>query len=169
MPRLEIQFLVPLITHSSPSSTAVVFIPAGSDPASGSDSANAGDHSPEAHLRQEALLQLVGAVQLDRQRAELLHHQDQRAGRVDLGDLLDRHVQHQRARARAAVLGRKRQPEDVLLAQQLADVPRVLGLLVDLGRARRDLLARDLADRLTEVEVLLGDRVDVLAEGLAWG
>ena len=50
MPRLEIQFLVPLITHSSPSSTAVVFIPAGSDPASGSDRANAGDHSPEAHF-----------------------------------------------------------------------------------------------------------------------
>ena len=29
---------------------ALVFIPAGSDPASGSDSAKAGDHSPVAHL-----------------------------------------------------------------------------------------------------------------------
>ncbi len=38
------------MTHSSPSLTAVVFIPAGSEPASGSDSANAGDHSPVAHL-----------------------------------------------------------------------------------------------------------------------
>jgi hypothetical protein len=43
-----IQFLVPLMTHSSPSRTAVVFMPAGSDPASGSDSAKAGDHSPVA-------------------------------------------------------------------------------------------------------------------------
>ncbi len=111
--------------------------------------------------RQEALLQLLGAEQLDRQRAELLHHQDQRARGVDLGDLLDRHVQHQRARAGAAVLGRERQAEDVLLGQQLAHVPRVLGLLVDLGRARRDPLARDLADRLAEIQVLLGNRVDV--------
>ena len=38
------------MTHSSPSLTAVVFMPAGSEPASGSDSANAGDHSPVAHL-----------------------------------------------------------------------------------------------------------------------
>jgi hypothetical protein len=47
---LLIQFLVPLITHSSPSETAVVFIPAGSEPASGSERANAGDHSPVAHF-----------------------------------------------------------------------------------------------------------------------
>ena len=45
-----IQFLVPSITHSSPSRTALVRIPPGSEPASGSESANAGDHSPEAHL-----------------------------------------------------------------------------------------------------------------------
>jgi hypothetical protein len=42
--------LVPVITHSGPSLTALVIIPAGSEPASGSDSANAGDHSPVAHL-----------------------------------------------------------------------------------------------------------------------
>ena len=43
-----IQFFVPVMTHSSPSRTARVIIPPGSDPASGSDSANAGDHSPLA-------------------------------------------------------------------------------------------------------------------------
>ena len=43
-----IQFLVPVITHSSPSRTAFVIIPPGSEPASGSDSAKAGDHSPLA-------------------------------------------------------------------------------------------------------------------------
>ena len=43
-----IQFFVPLITHSSPSRTALVRIAAGSEPASGSDRQNAGDHSPVA-------------------------------------------------------------------------------------------------------------------------
>ena len=116
-------------------------------------------------LRQEALLELVRAEQLDRQRPELLDHQDQRARRIDLGDLLDAHVQHQRAGARAPVLRRKRQAQDVLLAEQLADVPRIFRALVDLGRAWRDLLLRDLADRRAEVQVLLWNRVDV-AEGL---
>ena len=50
MPALVIQFLVPSITHSSPSRTAWVRIEAGSEPASGSLSANAGDHSPVAHF-----------------------------------------------------------------------------------------------------------------------
>ena len=48
MPAFVIQFFWPLMTHSSPSRTAVVRIDAGSEPASGSDSANAGDHSPLA-------------------------------------------------------------------------------------------------------------------------
>ena len=43
-----IQFLVPVITHSSPSGVAVVAMLRGSEPASGSDSANAGTHSPVA-------------------------------------------------------------------------------------------------------------------------
>ena len=47
---LVIQFFWPLMTHSSPSRTAVVRIAAGSEPASGSDSANAHDHSPVAHF-----------------------------------------------------------------------------------------------------------------------
>ena len=110
---------------------------------------------------QEPVLQLVGAEQLDRQRPELLDHQDQRGRRARLGDLLDRHVQHQRAGAGAAVLGLERQPEDVLLGQQRAQVPRVLGVLVDLRRARRDPLPRDLPDRVPEVEVLLRDRVEI--------
>jgi hypothetical protein len=48
MPAFVIQFFVPLMTHSSPSSTALVRIAAGSEPASGSDRQNAGDHSPVA-------------------------------------------------------------------------------------------------------------------------
>ena len=50
MPALVIQFLAPSITHSSPSRTAWVRIEPGSEPASGSLRAKAGDHSPEAHF-----------------------------------------------------------------------------------------------------------------------
>jgi hypothetical protein len=50
MPEFVIQFLEPLMTHSSPSRTAVVRMDAASEPASGSLSAKAGDHSPVAHL-----------------------------------------------------------------------------------------------------------------------
>src|SRR3954453_9195842 len=38
------------MTHSSPSRTALVRIEPASDPASGSDRQNAGDHSPDAHF-----------------------------------------------------------------------------------------------------------------------
>ena len=48
MVALVIQFLAPLITHSSPSCTATVRMEAGSDPASGSDRAKAGESLPEA-------------------------------------------------------------------------------------------------------------------------
>ena len=112
-------------------------------------------------LRQESLLQLVGAEELDRQGAELLDHQDQGDRRRRLGQLLDGHLQHQRAGAGAAVLGVERQTEDVLVGEQLAQVLRVLVLLVDLGRARRDLLLGDLANEVAEVLLLLGDVVDV--------
>ena len=111
--------------------------------------------------RQEPLLELVGSEQPDREGPELLDHQDQRGRGAGLGDLLDGHVEHQRTRAGSAVLGLERQAEDVLLGEQLAQVVRVLGLLVDLGGARRDPLARDLADRVAEVEVLLRDGVEI--------
>ena len=110
---------------------------------------------------QEALLELVGPEQLDRECAELLDHQDQRRRGACLGDLLDGDVQHQRAGAGAAVLGLERQAEDVLLGQKLAQVVWILGHLVDLGRARGDLFPGDLADGVPEVEVLLRHRVEL--------
>ncbi len=55
----------------------------------------------------------------------------------------------------------ERQREDVLLAEQLADVPGVLALAIDVGRARADAIVHDLADRVPEVLVLLGQVVDV--------
>ena len=56
------------MTHSSPSLTALVIMPPGSEPASGSESANAGDHSPDAHLGRKRCLSssepnsLIGSV-----------------------------------------------------------------------------------------------------------
>jgi hypothetical protein len=63
--------------------------------------------------------------------------QDQRRGRADLGDLLDRHPQDQGA-GTAELLGEKK-AEDVVLGEQLAHVPRVFTLAVDVPSARRDL------------------------------
>jgi hypothetical protein len=51
MPRFVIQFFSPLMTHSSPSRTARVRMPPGSEPASTSDKANAGVCSPLASPR----------------------------------------------------------------------------------------------------------------------
>ena len=112
-------------------------------------------------LGQEALLQLVGAEELDRQRAELLDHQDQGRGGAGLGDLLDRHLQDQGAGAGAAVALGEGQAEDVVLGEQLAHVPRVLAFAVDLAGARGDLLLRQLAHHVAEVTGLLGDFVSV--------
>ena len=53
------------------------------------------------------------------------------------------------------------QPEEVVLGEQLAQVVRILGLLVDLRRPRRHPLLGDLADRVAEIEMLLGNRVGV--------
>ena len=108
---------------------------------------------------QEALLQLVGAEELDRQRAELLDHQDQGRGGAGLGDLLDRHLQDQGPGAGAAVLLGEGQAEDVVLGEQLAHVPRVLAFAVDLAGARRDLLLRQPAHHVAQVARLLRDLV----------
>ena len=156
-----IQFFVPLMTHSSPSSTAVVFMPAGSDPASGSDRAKAGDHSPVAQRGRKRSLSSsepnswIGSVpsswtiRISAHDASTLAISSTAMFSISVPVPVP------------AVLDRERQAQDVLLGQQPPDVPRVLGLLVDLRGARGDLLAGDLADRRAEVEVLLRDRVDV--------
>jgi len=60
-----------------------------------------------------------------------------------------------------AVLGIEGQAEHVVLGQEDTQVVRVLGALVDLRRPRRDPLLGDLADCVPEIQVLLGDRVEV--------
>ena len=51
--------------------------------------------------------------------------------------------------------------QPALPGQEPTQVPRVLRLRVDLGRARRDPLARDQADRLAELHLLLREGVEV--------
>ena len=67
------------------------------------------------------------------QRAESLAREDQAGGRAGLRDLLDRDEREQRPRARAAPLLVEEQPEEVVLAEELDDVPREL---VRCGRSR---------------------------------
>ena len=86
--------------------------------------------------RQPALLLLPRARELEPERAELLHGEDQPARRADLRHLLDRDEREQRAGAGAAPLLVEEQAEDALLAEELDDVPRELVRLVDLGRPR---------------------------------
>ena len=60
----------------------------------------------------------------------------------------------------AAVLLVEEEPEEVVLAEELDHVPRELGRLVDLGGARRDALARQRADEVADLALLVGERVE---------
>ena len=104
--------------------------------------------------RQIALLLLLRAGELEPERAELLHREDQPARRADLRDLLDRDEREQRPGAEPSVLLGEEEPEDVVLAEQLDDVPRELVRLVDLGGARRDPLARELPHEVAQLALL---------------
>ena len=119
-----------------------------------------GEPFARRELRQEALLLLVAARELEPERAELLHGDDQAARRADLRHLLDRDERHQCRRADAAVLLVEQDPEDLVLAEELDDVPRELGALVDLRGARRDALAREVAHEVADLALLVGQRVD---------
>src|SRR2546421_819293 len=110
-------------------------------------------------LRQEALLLVLGAGELDSQRAELLHGEDQAARGADLRDLLDRDERHQRARAGAPMLLVEHDPEQVVLPEELPDVPRELGAPVDLGRTRRNSLARENANQVADLTLFLAQRL----------
>ncbi len=109
--------------------------------------------------RQVALLLLVAAGELEPERAELLHREDEAARRADLRDLLDRDQREQRAGAEPAELLLVEEAEDVVLAVQLDDVPRELVRLVDLGRPRRDPLARERPHEVADLALLVAQLV----------
>ena len=149
----------PSRTYSSPSRRAVVRIAAESEPEPASVSAYAASTSPDASRgRKRAFCSSVPG-ELEPERAELLHREDEPARRADLRDLLDRDEREERPGAGAAVLLVEEEPEDAVLAVELDDVPRELVRLVDLGRARRDAVARERADELADLELLVGQRL----------
>ena len=135
----------PSMTYSSPSRTARVRMPDGSEPASASVSANAMSCSPDGEVRQPALLLLVGAGDLDRHRAELLDGEDEAARRAHAAELLDGEAQGQQVGAEAAVFLRERQRRRCPARRGGCDVVGPLGRPVDLGGAGRDRLVGQLA------------------------
>ncbi len=110
--------------------------------------------------RQESLLLLVRSRQFDPERTELLHRDDQPTRRADLRQLLDHHERQQRALANPAVGLVEHDPEQVVVAKHLDDVPGELAALVDLGRPRRNPFTRDRAHELTNLALLVGQRIE---------
>src|SRR6266536_2532711 len=111
--------------------------------------------------RQEALLLLLRPGQFDPERAQLLDREDEPRRRADLRELLDRDQNHQRAGATAAVLLVERQAEELLLTEELDEIPGELGLLVDLGCAWRHALAGKRAHEVSDLALLV-------AQGVVW-
>src|SRR5207253_2425467 len=96
--------------------------------------------STGGEVRQPALLLLLGPREEDRECAQPLHRENQPACGIDSAELLDAEAAGQEICPDAPVLSRKRQAKDVVAREQLLDVPREFGALVDLGCAGRDAL-----------------------------
>src|SRR2546430_1628281 len=105
--------------------------------------------------RTQSPLLLLCAGDEDRIAAQRLHRQDQGGGGAGFGDLLDAHADGD-ARARdASVFLWERDAEDAVGREQRLDVLRILGALIDLGRARRDSVLDELANGFPDRELLL--------------
>ena len=152
--------LPPSSTYSSPSRRAVDRIAALSEPLPGSVSAYAASHSPDASFgRNRCFCSSVPASLIPSEpssceamiRPLVAQH---------LRQLLDRHEGQQRARADAAVLLVEHHPEEVVLAEELHHVPRKLAARVDLGRARRNPLARERPHQPANLALLVGQRIE---------
>ena len=136
-------------------------MPPGSEPASGSERAKAGVHSPLAHL--------------GRKRCLSSSLPNSRIGSVPSSWIISMSAVEAQALATSSMAMfsisvpvpvppysiSNGQAEQVVLGEQLAQVLRILGLRVDLGRPRGHPLGDDLADRVAEVDVLLRERVEI--------
>jgi len=100
--------------------------------------------------RDPAALLLVGAGQQDGQRPQLLHAQEQRGGRADLGQLFDDHQDGELAGAQPTIGFGEGHRQDILLREQLFDVPRKLARRIHRGGARGDLLAGEIAHHVDQ-------------------
>jgi hypothetical protein len=92
----------------------------------------------------------------ERQRAEVLDGEDEAARDTGARDLLDGQADRQEVAADAAVLGRERQAQDVLPCEQAPDVLGELAAAVDLGGPGRDALGGEVANGVTEEDLVLG-------------
>ena len=104
---------------------------------------------------QVPLLLLLIAGELEAERPELLHGEDQSARGADLRDLLDRDERQKRPGPEASVLFLVEEPEEVVLPEELDDVPGKLVALVDLRRPRRNPFTRELTNEVADLALLL--------------
>ena len=118
-----------------------------------------GEHLTGREPRQPGRPLLVRPAQLQPQRAELLHGEDQAARRTDLRDLLDRDQREQRPRPRPTHLLAEEEAEDALVAVQLDHVPRELVRRIDLRRTRRNPLARERPHQVPYLALLVAQDV----------
>ncbi len=156
----------PSRTYSSPSRRAVVRIAAESEPDPASVSAYAASTSPEASEgRNRAFCSSVPASLSPSEpsscaaRISPLVAQTFETSSIATSE---RSV----AGAGAPVRLVEEEAEDPVLAVELDDVPRELVRLVDLGRARGDPVARERADELADLELLVGQRLPGHARSL---
>ena len=139
--------------------SSVVRIAAESELDSASVSAYAGSHSPLASRGRYASFCACEPGSLSPSEPNSCTASSKTTRRADLRDLLDRDQGEQRAGARASPLLVEEQPEQLVLAKDLDHVPRKLVRLVDRSRTRRDALARERADELANLALLLGQDV----------
>ena len=156
---LVIHILVPLSTQSSPSRLALVRIPDGLEPKSGSVSPKQPIASPAAIGGQPLLLLLLAAPLPDREHRQRALHADQRA---DPGvDRLQLHagqpVRH-RAGARAAVPVQVH-AEHAEAAELLGQLARRDGAgLEPVGDVRAEVVVAELADGVADRPLLVGQQ-----------
>ena len=166
VPAFVMNIFAPSITHSPPSSFAVVRVAPASEPALGSVRPKAASFLPDARSGSHCALLLLVSEVVDRQRPERVVRRDgDRDRRIDARQLLDRDRVRERVGARAAVLLRDRhahQPELGELGHQLV---REAFLAVELLGDGRDLLQRELAHRVAQ-QLVLRFEVEVHAANL---
>ena len=144
VPELVMNALLPLMTHSSPSSDRRRAGAAGVGAAAGLGEPERAEHLAGAHVGQPLALLLLGAEPVDRHGAERHRGlQGDGHGRVDPRELLDGEAQREVVAALTAVLLGERQAEQAQLAHLPHDVVRERLLLVVLADHRRhDVVAR---------------------------
>ena len=110
-------------------------------------------------MRRDLYAHPEGPGQEQGQRAELVGGEDQPGRGARPAQLLDGQADRQQLTAEPTVLLGKRQGQDVLGCQELAEVLGELAGPIDLGGTRRDPLVGELADGIAQESLLLGQPI----------